>query len=117
MLLLVVPVGSVGACGGWEATPEGRMACCAHHKPCAGADANASTASQAAADSCCAASEQRPAEQASHPLAVLTAPADVEPPVAPEMPPLTLLPPAGLSVPDGTVERVPRHLLLATFLI
>jgi hypothetical protein len=116
-LLLVMPVSSVGACGGWEATPESRMACCAHHEPCAGADGRTHATSQAAADSCCAGSEQRPAEQASNHIASLSAPAHVEPPIAPEMPPVRLMPPAALDVAVAAVERVPRHVLLATFLI
>ncbi|WP_110172401.1 hypothetical protein [Luteitalea pratensis] len=118
LLLLVLPVSSVGACGGWEATPEGRMACCAHHESCAGAASRSHVTSQASADSCCASSEQRPVEQASHAVvASMPAPAAVEPLVAPETPPVTLLSPAALDLPAAAVERVPRHVLLVTFLI
>jgi hypothetical protein len=56
-------------------------------------------------------------EQASLPNVLLPAPADVEPPVAPVMPPVTLLTTAGLDLPAAGVARVPRHVLLATFLI
>jgi hypothetical protein len=117
VLLLVMPASSVGACSGWEATPQGRMACCAHHEACAGADGRPHATSQAAADSCCAGSEQRPVEQASHPLALLSAPVALVQPVGPAMPPVTVRPPVGLDARAAAVERVPRHVLLATFLI
>jgi hypothetical protein len=118
VLLLVMPASSVGACGGWEATPEGRMACCAHHEPCAGADGRSHATSQASADGCCAGNDQRPVEQASYlVVASFAAPAVVEPLVAPETPPAMLLSPAALDLPAAAMERVPRHVLLATFLI
>ena len=116
-LLMVVPISSVSACGGWQATPEGRTACCAHHEPCDGAEGRSHATSQAAADRCCAASEPRPAEQASHAVASSTAPADVEPPIAPEMPPVRLMPRAALDVAVAAVSTFRDTSCSQTFLI
>lgn len=53
LLLLVVAFAANAAlapCGGWQASPEARMACCAEATP---------PCSQAHADDCCVAGEQR----------------------------------------------------------
>jgi hypothetical protein len=117
LLALVAVVGPVAACDGWAATPAARMACCAEGATCPMREAhgNSHAPSQAAADSCCAASEGDP-----------TAPVQAFEPVSPA---LTAF--AGIVVERAALLRplwsrrdgraaapaVPRHLLLSVLLV
>jgi hypothetical protein len=127
-----------GLCAGWEATAEARMACCTdEHGSCpmhassprqpASTDPDLASAprehtparavTQAEADACCASSERddaRPPAGAAAPALPVQAVADAR---------LVLIPDAGLAV-DGwrasvqlPPSQVPRHLLIAVFLI
>lgn len=128
----------LGLCAGWEATAEARMACCTdEHGSCpmhasstrqaASPDRVLTAASrehapsrvvtQAEADACCASAERDDAR----PPIVSAAPALPVPAVADAR--LVLIPDAGLAVDRWRASvqlpasQVPRHLLMAVFLI
>ena len=118
LLLALVAVGApVAACEGWAATPAARMACCADGATCpmreGHGDMHAPT--QAAADSCCAASESDP-----------PAPAQAFEPASPALIEVASLV-VDLAAPfrplssrrDGraAAPAVPRHLLLSVLLV
>ena len=124
ILALATAVGNLAVCGGWKATPQARMACCAEGVACpmrahreATADAPV-TISQQAADSCCASSERDDATLST--AYVLAAHAAV-----------AVLPIPALSIPrtwqpprlTGRFESPPpsravaRHLLLSVILV
>ena len=128
----------LGLCAGWEATAEARMACCTdEHGSCpmhaassrhgSSPERDATTVSretapqravtQAEADACCASSERddaRPPAGAAAPALPVPAVADAR---------LVLIPDAGLAVDSWRASvqlppsQVPRHLLIAVFLI
>jgi hypothetical protein len=117
LLALVAGIAPVAACDGWAATPAARMACCAEGATCPMREGHgdAHATSQAAADSCCAASETDP-----------TAPAQAFEPASPAQLPVVSLvvePAAPLRPPsarrDGraAAPAVPRHLLLSVLLV
>ena len=120
VLALATAAGHLAECGGWQGTPEARMACCTQGVECPmhgrDDDGNANhQMSQAAADACCASSENQDATSSTHyalpaadALSVETFPALAlsawEPaPVLAESPP----PPRSIS----------RHLFLSVFLV
>lgn len=117
LLALVAGVTPVAACEGWAATPAARMACCAEGATCPMREGHgaAHAPSQAAADSCCAASESdptAPAQAVEPPSPILIAAASpVATPAAPYRP-LS-------SRRDGraAAPAVPRHLLLAVLIV
>jgi hypothetical protein len=63
--VLVLSIGNVAPCAGWQLTPEARMACCRSaascpmHKPEGHDHSSRTGVSQTQADSCCAASAER----------------------------------------------------------
>jgi hypothetical protein len=109
LLALVAVVGPVAACDGWAATPAARMACCAEGATCPMREGhgNAHAPSQAAADSCCAASESDP-----------TAPVQAFEPATPIVEPAA--PVRALSSrrdSRSAAPAVPRHLLLSVLIV
>lgn len=117
LLALAAGVAPVAACEGWAATPAARMACCAEGATCPMRQAHGDThaPSQAAADSCCAASESDPtaptqAFEPAAPAAIALASLVVE--TAAPLRPLS-------SRRDGraAAAAVPRHLLLSVLLV
>ena len=117
LLALVAGVALVAAGEGWATTPAARMACCADGASCPmrQGHGDAHAPSQAAADSCCAASESD-----------ATAPAQAFEPVPPALIAFTglVVEPAAPLRPlssrrDGraAATAVPRHLLLSVLLV
>jgi hypothetical protein len=112
-------------CGGWQASPEARMACCSTSGACPmhgstepGPGAKRAV-TQAQADSCCAASNTDGSMPSSWALSVsVTAAAGNGPPFA------AMLPPATAAALDTwrthvplPVARVPKHVLISVFLL
>lgn len=128
VLTLLVTAGNLAVCAGWQGTAAGRMACCTSPGGCPmhaqGADdqtgPTAAVPSQAQADACCAASESGDATQTPQGLtwSWSWAPALIVP---------FVLADPGLDVRHQPVHAqtsrppparaVPRHLLLAVFLL
>jgi len=122
LFALVLAAGPPGACLGWMATPEARMACCAGHQTTHGQrhheHGTARDVTQAEADRCCATSDRED-----------TAPSPVT--ATPVMTPGADLSAVIVVLPDparhwtfsqgsaGTVPlaHVARHLLLSVFLV
>ena len=117
LLALVAGVAPVAACEGWAATPAARMACCADGATCPMREGHGDThaPSQAAADSCCAASETDPTAPAHAFEPASPALIDVASPVVETAAPLRPL----SSRRDGraAAPAVPRHLLLSVLLV
>ena len=121
--VLTLCVGNVAVCAGWQATPEGRMACCTNatscpmHKSELHHPGSTHQVTQAQADGCCAGSEQNDSaiSQASFvssgtvALVVATVPAVVAPlvPALQEWRAFVPLP----------VSPIPKHLLLSVLLV
>jgi len=63
--MLVLAMGNLAVCAGWEATPEARMACCKEDGACpmhrseTREGVSRTTVTQAQADSCCAGGAER----------------------------------------------------------
>lgn len=121
---LMITAGPVGLCAAVTPTPEARMACCTGHDPCPmhnGASRGATShhqPSQSQADQCCIASEHDRSQQ-SMPMsvAVLSTPLlDVSVLLPPDVPALVRTDAWRMSTPP-LVTPVPRHLLLAVFLV
>lgn len=119
-LCLALASPGLGACSGWLATPEARMACCVdgshctmHESALAGAEA---AITQAAADSCCAMSDADPSPTppAGIPLAP---PAPAVNPVPGTFAHIVEAPAPSPTPPPLPAIQVPRHLLLSVFLI
>ena len=123
--MLLVAAGNLAACAGWQGSASARMACCTGPGGCAmhahGADGQTGSpkvvVSQAQADGCCASSESGGTTQTPQGLALVWTPAltaftyvDVTPDVGrrPAWTQVSRPPP---------VRSVPRHLLLAVFLL
>jgi hypothetical protein len=123
-MVLALSTGNLAVCGGWEATPEARMACCADGATCpmhqSGSHDSGSThvLSQAQADSCCAMSEPNDSATTTRSASLLPGTLAVAPSPVPVI----------LTVLDSSSERrdplvplplspVPRHLLLSVFLV
>jgi hypothetical protein len=122
VLIAVLSAGPVSRCGGWQATPEARMACCLAGATCpmhtSDDDGPGATrgVTQAEADSCCAAGAPDDASPTAQSLAAVIAIASTAPPLL--LPPP--LKPRAASVNDPAPARdhgVSRHLLLSVFLI
>ena len=117
LLVLVAAIAPVAACEGWAATPAARMACCANGATCPMRDGHgdAHAPSQAAADSCCAASEADPTAPAQAFEPASPAPTAAASLVVESSAPLRPL----SSRRDGraAAPAVPRHLLLSVLLV
>ncbi len=116
--------GNAAICAGWLPTPEARMACCAEggdcpmHKGDSHRAGSGRVLTQVQADSCCASSEGRNANQPSPSfVAAITAavlgvgivlPADV---------PALVLSDAWRTSAPIPIAPVPKHLLLSVFLV
>lgn len=107
-------------CAGWQATPEARRSCCEQAANCPnrqGDQDNWRVVTQAAADSCCAASESDESPQSSSPFALSITLAVLQP----AAPALAAMPVhARLDTPQGLglhASSVPTHLLLSVFLV
>jgi hypothetical protein len=107
-------------CAGWQATPEARRSCCGQSANCLHNDDQDGrrAVSQAAADSCCAASESDESRPSSTPFAAGITVAGLQA----KLPALAPLSP--LTVSFDTQELVglraspvPKHLLLSVFLV
>jgi len=110
-LLLVVAFAAnlaLAPCGGWQSSAQARMACCV------GAD---HACSQARADDCCAAGEERQhGETAGGPIQALTAPpAVVALPIIASVTPIWEARAFRPDVPRGSPPDT--HILLSVFLI
>ena len=122
-LSLPLLASNVAVCAGWMATPEARMACCTEngtcpmHKSDSPNSNSAQTVSQAAADSCCAASEGDRSSQSSSrfastiSLAVLDTPSPL-----PTISDIAMRAAGRAAVPLPP-SHVPKHVLLSVFLV
>ena len=107
-------------CAGWQATPEARRSCCEQNANCPSHKNDQDSrqvVSQAAADSCCAASEPDESSPSSTPFAASITVAVLQAAVP-------MLAPLPLDRPFETPELVglraspvPKHLLLSVFLV
>jgi hypothetical protein len=112
--------GAMAQCAGWQSTPEARLDCCQDGMcPLRHREASTSRArlTQAAADDCCAQSQ----DQESGPSATVFASTMTLAVLAP-LPPvvLSLAPAIRLSAPWETPsppDHVPKHLLLSVLLV
>jgi len=124
VLALALMPGNAAVCAGWTPSPEARMACCEGTDPCpmhdGGTHASGShhQPSQSQADQCCVASERDTPNQ--------SMPMTVQGPATPVLGTSVLLPlhvptlvrtDAWRTVTPLLVTLVPRHLLLAVFLV
>jgi hypothetical protein len=122
VLIAVMSAGPVSLCGGWQATPEARLACCLDGAACpmhtSDDDGPGATraVTQAEADSCCAASEQGDASPTARPLTAVRVMT-----IATES---ILLPPQTATHAWSQPVIVPhhghaasRHLLLSVFIV
>jgi hypothetical protein len=121
--VLMLCIGNVAVCAGWQATPEARMACCQDEASCPmhKSESHSSRSNhhvtQVQADNCCAGSERndsattRPAFASSGIVALVAA--NVPLVVTPSVPALqecrAFIPPP--------VSTTPKHLLLSVFLV
>lgn len=120
-LLATLLAGPVAVCGGWQATPEARMACCLEGAECSmhpsedrgGIERRAVT--QADADSCCAASEQNDASPTAKALVAVATPAATGSFLL--LAPVTPHAMARYRRAPDRVFDVPRNVLLSVFLI
>ena len=116
--------GNTAICAGWMATPEARMACCADSGECpmhAGDSQDSGSGrglTQAQADSCCAASEDRNSNP-SNPSFVTTVTATVigVGVVLPANVPALVRRDAWRRSAPAPIAAVPRHVLLSVFLV
>jgi hypothetical protein len=121
--LVVLTLSLSAPCAGWASTAEARLSCCMAdgacpmHPPESPNSDGQSLVSQAAADSCCAASERTGATSSSG-SAPTTIPLDPVVSPAAENPLVAVAWHA--DIPDGaslSPSHVPRHLLLSVFLV
>ncbi|MBA2353708.1 MAG: hypothetical protein H0V80_03460 [Acidobacteria bacterium] len=125
MLTLLVTAGNLAVCAGWQGTAAARMACCTGPGGCPmhahGADdptgSTASVVSQAEADGCCGSSESGDATQTPQGLAWSWTPALVSFTLADVAPDVRRQPVRAHAARPPPVRSVPRHLLLAVFLL
>ena len=117
--VLALAQGAIAQCVGWQATPEARRQCCQngvcplHHRE----STSQTHVSQAAADDCCAQSEQRGSTPTRTVLAGVTTLAVIQSVQAVE---LGLAPTIIVSAPAESPSpptRVPKHVLLSVFLV
>jgi hypothetical protein len=126
-LVVAITLGGAGwaECAGWQATPEARMACCSGsgHCPMHGSTESStgseSVATQAQADSCCAASDTNDSTPSPGAFSLSLSAALVNSTLTTLAP--IVAPPVSFEawrthVPLP-VGQVPRHVLLSVFLI
>jgi hypothetical protein len=122
--VLMLGVGNLAVCAGWQPTPEARMACCMRDTSCTMHKADAHHAestrvpSQTQADNCCAAASNRH-DSAAPSASFASSGALVLIPVAMALPaaqPLPALQGWRALVPLP-VAPVPKHLLLSVLLV
>jgi hypothetical protein len=121
---LVVLAGPVGLCAAVMATPEARMACCTDEDSCPmhesgvrGSDSH-HYPSQSEADQCCVASErERPNQSMPMSVAVPATPVLGASVLLPENTPALVRTDTWRTAVPLPASPVPRHLLLAVFLI
>lgn len=120
VLALATAAGNLAQCGGWQGSPEARMACCAEGVECPmhGRDRDGGASrqmSQAAADACCASSEDQDATSSASYVLAATEAVSVE-----TFPALALAawgPALGLPESPPPPRSISRHLFLSVFLI
>jgi hypothetical protein len=120
VLALATAAGNLAACGGWQLTPEARMACCTEGAECPmhrrDGDRGASQQmSQAAADACCASSEDQDATSSANYVLAAAEALSVE-----TFPALALSawePALVLAESPPPPRSISRHLFLSVFLI
>lgn len=121
---LMLAAGPVGRCAAVTPTPDARMACCADNDPCPMHDSGAHSSgsrhqpSQSQAEHCCVASERDTPYQ-SMPMSVATAATPVlgTSILLPLPVPALVRTDAWRTATPLLVTPVPRHLLLAVFLV
>jgi hypothetical protein len=121
--VLMLCIGNVAVCSGWQATPEARMACCQDeatcpmHKSESHGSRTKHHVTQVQADNCCAGSERNDSattRAAFAPSAIVAlVPADIPLVVTPSVPALQEWR-AFIPLP---VSTIPKHLLLSVFLV
>jgi hypothetical protein len=124
-LSLVLLAGHVAVCAGWAATPEARMACCEDEDNCpmhkGSGSQNAGSErviSQAQADACCASSERQQSSQSTPSFGTVISSAVLGVGVVvPRPTPALVLSDSWRAVAPIPVGPVPRHVLLAVFLV
>jgi len=117
--ILMLSVGNLMACAGWQPTPEARMACCSDETRCP-MHARDSTArrqlTQAEADTCCSANSDEvntPSAAGFAAFSAAPAPALVALVIPVQTPALA----AWRTLVPHPVSPVPRHLLLTVLLV
>ena len=121
---LMLTAGPVGLCAAVTPTPEARMACCTDSDGCPMHDGGVHSSgshhqpSQSQADQCCVTSE-RDTPQQSMPMSVgvLSTPVFDASVLLPRHVPALVRTDAWRTITPPLVTPVPRHLLLAVFLI
>jgi hypothetical protein len=123
-IMLVLGSGNAAVCAGWLPTPEARMACCAEGGSCPmhkGESSNSGSArviTQAQADHCCASSERDSSSQ-SNPtfVASITQAVLGTGVILPALAPARVLSDAWRAAAPPPTPPVPKHVLLAVFLV
>jgi hypothetical protein len=122
-LTFVLLAGNVAVCGGWAATPEARMACCADEANCpmhkgGGSSSSERVISQAQADACCAVSERQQSNQSTPTFVTVISSAVLGVGVVVPMPaPALVLSDGWRTIAPIPIAPVPRHVLLSVFLV
>jgi hypothetical protein len=121
--VLMLCIGNVAVCSGWQATPEARMACCQDeatcpmHKSESHGSGSKHHVTQVQADNCCAGSERNDSATTQAAFAssgiVALVPANIPLVVTLSVPALQEWR-AFIPLP---VSTIPKHLLLSVFLV
>lgn len=121
--VLALGAGNIAVCAGWQTTAEARMECCLSSTNCpmheSGRHDHSSTrgVSQTQADSCCAASSQRPESSSPHSTFAVSGPIALAQ-IAGFSSPMTGVPAQEWrALVPLRVSSVPKHLLLSVLLV
>ncbi len=112
--------GGWAECAGWQPTPQARRACCEENPNCPGHkndQDNTAPVSQAAADSCCAASESDESNPSGKPFAATITVAVLQPALSVVAPQSSLVHWHAVDLAGLRASPVPKHLLLSVFLV
>lgn len=121
--VMVLSIGNLVACAGWEPSPDARMACCADEDTCPmhRAQAHHSTSkrnvSQAEADNCCASSERHETAPAGTAFVLQGVLAIAPNPIAEISPSFGAITDARRFLAPLPRSPAPIHLLLSVFLL
>jgi len=124
VLSLGLIAGDAAICAGWTATPEARLACCAEsgdcpmHKHPSGDSGSGRILTQAQADTCCASSEGQKSSPSTQSFVAAISLAVLGPGIVlPASVPALVLSDDWRTYSPIPTPPVPRHVLLAVFLV